>query len=112
VRRRPTERQTTPRWWRITAIWTTCCRVQAFAASNAQQTPAGTDRWLAKLAVLQTAQQSRLAAFQAVLERFRSPADAGLVADSEKIQRRFGAAVKSILMPEAKRLLSALGLSS
>jgi len=89
-----------------------CADLKAFAASNGQQTPAGTDRWLAKLAVLQAAQQSRLAAFQAVLERFRSPADAGLVADSERIQRRFGAAVKSILMPEAKRLLSALGLSS
>jgi hypothetical protein len=85
-----------------------CADMQAFASSDAQQTAPGAMRWLAEVATALTAQQREFASFSKVLRHFASPADAGLVSDTDHTFTRFKAAVKSALTPEATRLLRVL----
>jgi len=87
-----------------------CTDLRAFVGSIGQTTPPGTLHWLARVARVESAQASRVAAFGAVLGRFLRPSDVGLLDDTSHAFDRLTAGFKAILGPEVNRLLAALGL--
>ncbi len=85
-----------------------CADVRALVRSSARVQPPGTRKWLADFRRVVTTQQTQLAAFVAVLERFRSPSDNASLRAVKALVSRADRAVKRLATSEGEKLVLAL----
>jgi hypothetical protein len=87
-----------------------CADARALAGSHGQRTPAGTSRWVAKFLHRLAAEEGAGSKFISVLERFESPSDLGLIADTNRALRKGQGAIRATVQHEAHKLVAVLGL--
>lgn len=87
-----------------------CADSRVLAASHARRVAHGTAAFVSKFAHRVVAAGKAAGAFLAVLSRYASPSEHGLISSTNHLLHEFNAKIKALAGPEARKLVGVLGL--